>query len=187
MPIQKVDKERIIKDSLKTFKAQGYHKTTMADIAKACGILKGSLYHYFKSKEELMEAVIDYLTQYYENKIFSVKNKHDINGYEKLVFLMKKSEEIFLTDNGGCLMASIGLETVNVIPHFTQKIQRFFKSWISCFEQIFSDKFPPEKATELAEYGVAEIEGSVLLMLIFQDEKYLKHAHQRILNRYINS
>jgi len=187
MPVQKVDKEQIIKDSLKVFKELGYHKTSMNNIGQACGLLKGSIYHYFKGKEELMEAVIDYLILYYQNKIFSIKNNSDLTGSEKLGFLMKKSEEIFLTDKVGCLMASIGLETINVVPALTYKIRLFFESWIQCFEEIFSDKHPPSAARELAEYGVAEVEGSVMLTQLFQDEKYLKQAHQRILNRYLNN
>ncbi|MFY0674751.1 MAG: TetR/AcrR family transcriptional regulator [Bacteroidia bacterium] len=184
MPTQKVDKEQIIKDSLKVFKEQGYHKTSMADIGQACGLLKGSIYHYFKSKEELMEAVIDFLNSYYSHKVFSIKENSNLTGDEKLSFLIKKSEEIFLTDKGGCLMASIGLETVNVVPIFTEKIRSFFQEWIECFYEIFKDSHTESKARELAEYGVAEIEGSVMLMQIFQDEKYLKLAHKRILNRY---
>jgi len=187
MPLQKVDKQQIIKDSLKVFKEQGYHKTSMADIGKACGLLKGSIYHYFKGKEELMEAVIDNLVSYYQNKVFSIKDSPGLSGTEKLHFLIKKSEDIFLTDKGGCLMASIGLETVNVVPKFTEKIRLFFNSWIDCFQTIFSDRLSKIEAKELAEYGVAEIEGSVMLMQLFQDEKYLKHAHERILSRYLNS
>jgi len=187
MPLQKVDKEQIIKDSLRVFKERGYHKTSMADIGNACGLLKGSIYHYFKGKEELMEAVIDYLTSYYQNKVFSVKNNTDLTAEEKLEFLISKSEDIFLTDKGGCLMASIGLETVNVVPVFTTKIRSFFNSWITCFESIFSETHSATTARELAEYGVAEIEGSVMLMQLFQDEKYLKNAHTRILNQFQNS
>ncbi|MGB0431192.1 MAG: TetR/AcrR family transcriptional regulator [Bacteroidia bacterium] len=186
MPSQKVDKEQIIKDSLKVFKERGYHKTSMADIGKACGLLKGSIYHYFKSKEELMEAVIDFLNSYYQSKVFSIKHNSTLNGNQKLNFLIQKSEDIFLTDKGGCLMASIGLETVNVVPIFTNKIRAFFQSWIECFTQIFSDKYNQTIAQEMAEFSVAEIEGSVMLMQIFQDDKYLKNAHKRILNRYLN-
>lgn len=187
MPVQKVDKQQIIKDSLKVFKEQGYHKTSMADIGNACGLLKGSIYHYFKGKEELMEAVIDNLVSYYQSKVFSIQNATELSSTAKLQFLIKKSEDIFLTDKGGCLMASIGLETVNVVPVFIEKIREFFNSWIICFQNIFSDRLSPSDARELAEYGVAEIEGSVMLMQLFQDDKYLKKAHERILTRYLNS
>jgi TetR/AcrR family transcriptional repressor of nem operon len=42
----------------------------MADIAQSCGILKGSLYHYFSSKEALMSAVIEYAHAYFKEKVF---------------------------------------------------------------------------------------------------------------------
>ncbi len=40
------------------FNTKGYHATSVADIAAAMGINKGSLYHYVGSKEELLERVI---------------------------------------------------------------------------------------------------------------------------------
>ena len=52
MPRQKVDEKTIIKEALKLFRQKSYHATSMADIALACGLLKGSLYHYFNSKED---------------------------------------------------------------------------------------------------------------------------------------
>ena len=58
MPKQKVNKEFIVHQALKLFRQKSYHQATMADIADACGLLKGSIYHYFKSKDELMIAVL---------------------------------------------------------------------------------------------------------------------------------
>ncbi|MDQ0174259.1 TetR/AcrR family transcriptional regulator [Bacillus chungangensis] len=40
------------------FISKGYVKTTVNDILQAVGIAKGTFYHYFKSKEEVMDAVI---------------------------------------------------------------------------------------------------------------------------------
>lgn len=184
MPVQKVDKEQIIKDSLKIFKQQGYHKTSMADIGRACGLLKGSIYHYFKGKEDLMEAVIDYLTSYYEHKVFSIKDEQNLSGKEKLDFLLNKSEDIFLKEKGGCLMASIGLETVNVVPLFTKKIQAFFSSWVDCMQSVFMEKHGETMAKEYAETAVAQIEGAVMLVQLFQNDQYLKKAHSQILKQY---
>jgi AcrR family transcriptional regulator len=53
MGIQKTSREEILKESAKLFKIKGYYNTTMSDIASACGLLKGSIYHYFKSKDEI--------------------------------------------------------------------------------------------------------------------------------------
>lgn len=56
-------KEEIIRDevivaSQKLFQRYGFQKTTMEDIAKAMGRGKSTLYYYYKSKEEIFEAVI---------------------------------------------------------------------------------------------------------------------------------
>ena len=43
------------------FEQSGYSATTMSDIAEALGILPGSLYHHFASKEEI---AVDLLSSY---------------------------------------------------------------------------------------------------------------------------
>ena len=41
------------------FADQGFHKTRMSDIAQAAGVSQGTLYHYFRSKDELFLAVFN--------------------------------------------------------------------------------------------------------------------------------
>lgn len=41
------------------FTTKGYGKTTIVDILNKVGIAKGTFYYYFKSKEEVMEAIIE--------------------------------------------------------------------------------------------------------------------------------
>lgn len=41
------------------FAANGYRKTTIHDITKKMGVAKGMVYYYFKSKEEILEAVVN--------------------------------------------------------------------------------------------------------------------------------
>lgn len=183
MPRQKVEKTDILKASLKVFKQLGYHKTSMADIGLACGLLKGSIYHYFSSKEVLMEEVLQYLAEYYKAKVFSIASV-PISDIEKLEFLAEKSEEIFLKDSGGCLMASIGLETVNVVPRFQEIVQEFFQSWIECFTGIFISKTDQLHAKALAVQSVAQIEGAVMLMQLMGNGAILKTAHERIIQDY---
>ena len=44
----------IVKAGLKLFGANGYHGSSVGDIAKAAGITKGAYYHHFQSKEDLL-------------------------------------------------------------------------------------------------------------------------------------
>jgi len=51
-------REEILKQAQGLFKQFGVKKTTMDDIATACSKAKSTLYHYFKSKEEVFDEVI---------------------------------------------------------------------------------------------------------------------------------
>src|SRR5437867_13354379 len=50
--------EEIIAAAAKVFRTKGYHAATVQDIADAVGILKGSVYHHFKSKEDLLFLIV---------------------------------------------------------------------------------------------------------------------------------
>ena len=52
-------KSEIIDVACQLFLSKGYDSTTMKDVMRHLGIAKGTIYHYFSSKEELLEAVID--------------------------------------------------------------------------------------------------------------------------------
>jgi AcrR family transcriptional regulator len=50
--------QEIITVAARLFKEKGYRATTLEDIAVAVGMLKGSLYYYIRSKEELLYLVV---------------------------------------------------------------------------------------------------------------------------------
>ena len=51
----------IISAARRLFALREYEKTTMQDVIEELGIAKGTIYYYFKSKEELLDAVINQL------------------------------------------------------------------------------------------------------------------------------
>lgn len=52
-------KSEIVATACQMFLSKGYDRTTMQDVMRYLGIAKGTIYHYFSSKDELLEAVID--------------------------------------------------------------------------------------------------------------------------------
>jgi AcrR family transcriptional regulator len=50
-------REGLIALAAELFEAKGYHLTSMDDIAQAAGIRKPTLYHYFKSKSEILTSI----------------------------------------------------------------------------------------------------------------------------------
>ncbi len=59
-PIWDEKKIKILNVSRQIFGRFGFTKATMDDIAQAMGMKKGSLYYYYKSKEDIIEDVIRY-------------------------------------------------------------------------------------------------------------------------------
>lgn len=55
----KRSKDKIIQVALTLFSNKGYKETTMADLVAATGLSKGAVYHHFKSKEEILQLLME--------------------------------------------------------------------------------------------------------------------------------
>ena len=55
--------KKILMAATELFARQGYHKTTITDIAQAVNLTSGAVFHHFPSKEALLEAVVDWLAR----------------------------------------------------------------------------------------------------------------------------
>ena len=49
----------ILGHAARLFGTQGYERSSIADLAEACGLSRGALYHYFDSKEAILFAMLD--------------------------------------------------------------------------------------------------------------------------------
>jgi AcrR family transcriptional regulator len=52
-------RDQILTAALKCFSRDGFHQTTMADIVRESGLSQGTLYLYFKSKDDLIAAIAE--------------------------------------------------------------------------------------------------------------------------------
>lgn len=112
--IRKEKKHFICETALELFAQNGYHATSISQIAKKAGISKGLLYNYFDSKEELLIKVID-------------------NGFNELIENFDLNKDNILTD-----------EEFEYFLHFMFKIldsQRSF--WRLYFSLILQDSIAP--------------------------------------------
>ena len=59
--VKKPDERRkeIIQAARELFQEKDYAKMTMQDLMKKLNIAKGTIYHYFSSKEDLLESVVE--------------------------------------------------------------------------------------------------------------------------------
>lgn len=76
--------EKILDVAQRLFLEKGYENTTIQDIVDELGgLTKGAVYHHFKSKEEIMDAVGDRMFSV-NNPFEKVRKRSDLNGLEKL-------------------------------------------------------------------------------------------------------
>ena len=184
MPVQKTTREEILEKAIDVFGRQGYHRTSMHDLAAACGLLKGSFYHYFSSKEALMEEVLRYSLDYFRKHVFSVARREDLPPAERLRSMLEKSSVIILRNNQGCVFGNTVLETANVMPLFRETTQAFFTDWTDALVHIYASKYDPQTAGEQAQQTVMEVEGAIMLMKLCNNPQLLIQCRERVLKRF---
>lgn len=116
------------------FMEKGYEHTSIQDIIDNLGGLsKGAIYHHFKSKEEILDAVTDRIMEESNRKLTGIPERKDLNGIEKLRTLFKFSlcrpaqDEMFQVApsfyNNPRLLASLLYETIELTaPEYIQPI-----------------------------------------------------------------
>jgi len=94
-----VDKEiirlKIISTAGQIFSKYGFKKTTMEEIASALQMGKSSIYYYYKSKEEIFEAVVLHEANILRNELTKAIKSVDspIDKMRNYVFVRMKSFE----------------------------------------------------------------------------------------------
>lgn len=143
-------KQEIISIAAKLFLEKEYEKTTMEDIVKELEIAKGTVYHYFKSKDELLDAVVDSTVESYISDLESVLSKAKGSALERIRMLIQSAN----VSNEQSEMLQQLHKPGNVALH-TRQLAVIFKKMApllaqlideGCKEGIFKTDFPLEVA-----------------------------------------
>jgi AcrR family transcriptional regulator len=106
----KVNRTEIIKAAVGLFNQNGYHATSMSDIAHAVDIKKPSLYHHFDSKEAILLAILetgmDQLIAEItgieaSNQQCSAKLRDAIHAHARLIAFNPEGAAVFLREDRG--------------------------------------------------------------------------------------
>ncbi len=166
------------------FLQQGYHKTTMDDLAKTCGLQKGSFYHYYASKEALMKAILENSLEIVEKNVFSIAYLENLSAEERLTQLFETQKAMLLCYDAGCLFGNTVLETALVVPEFRPTLKAFFEVWENALFHIFSSKMKSKTARKKAQQTIISVEGALILVLIRNENQYLIDVFQDVLSDF---
>lgn len=82
----------ILDVALRLFLEKGYERTSIQDIIDNLGGLsKGAIYHHFKSKSEILDAVTDRMMGGSNAMLAEIRDRKDLSGKEKLRLLFRES------------------------------------------------------------------------------------------------
>lgn len=124
----------ILETAQRLFKEKGYERTSIQDIIDNLGGLsKGAIYHHFRSKEDILDAVMTKLSEASNKALLEIQDRSDLTGKEKLKLLLTESvnrsvhDKVFAAaPNLGAsprLVFSVIRDTVDyVAPHYVLPI-----------------------------------------------------------------
>jgi transcriptional regulator, tetR family len=150
-------RERILKKSWELFKKNGYEETKIERITKEVGISKGSFYTYFKTKEDVLFAILEKIEIEIENSINDIDTSEEPS---KILYnLLEKRVELFLGYVQNMKLENLYIMKSGQIDEFKNKITVFYTTFIK--ENIIK-KYENKKIWDLeiiSKYINSSIEG----------------------------
>lgn len=171
-------KNEIIDTATRLFGEKGYEKCSVNDILNTIGIAKGTFYHYFKSKEEVLDAVIDKTTEMIVERVREVAENDKLATEDKLlqVFMSMKVEnhveeglleEMHKAENALMHQKSLVSSVDALTPILTEVVKEgiqkgeFVCEYPDAYMQIFLTS-----AVTLLDDGIFKIEPEKKMMLL---------------------
>lgn len=135
-------RQQIIVAAKRIFSAKGFNKATMEDIAEEAEISPGTIYIYFKNKDELYASLSIRILQHLNIRLEHVKNQNNLNDEQRIASLKDALYDIYDFDpliliNLFHLQSSESLK--NLSPELLSEIKRLSQSSLKIMSDIFSE------------------------------------------------
>lgn len=166
-------REKIINTAEQLFYEQGFETTSFADIAERVEISRGNFYHHFKSKDDILNAVIELRLNNARDMICQWETQSDspkdrIKCYINIVIENKNKIKRF-----GCPLGSLCLE-LNKLQHLSRsgatRVFEVFRVWLrEQFEQMGLQEESDFKALHVLAWS----QGVATLANAYRDDHYI--------------
>ncbi len=183
-------KSDIVKAAGHLFETKEYDKTTMQDVMQTLGIAKGTIYHYFKSKEALLEAVIESIVDMNIEKMQTIIEETKGNALEKIRAVVEKGnlfvhnrdflEHLKRRGNDALHIRLLAATVIKEAPLYAKLIQQ------GCEEGIFHTDTP----LECAEFILSAIQFLTDMRIYpWTKEDLIRrmHAYPKFIEQHLNA
>lgn len=182
-------KEKIVEAADQLFYQQGFEHTSFAHIAEVVKISRGNFYYHFKTKDEILEAVINLRLTNTQVMLDEWESKGDtpaerIRCFINILIMNRAKIKRF-----GCPVGTLTTE-LSKLEHpahaDANKVFSLFRTWLS--RQFLLLGYTTE-ADDLAMHVLAASQGVATLASAFNDEPFIKKEVKRLnewLDQYTN-
>ena len=156
-------REKILDAVFELVYIYGYNGTSMSMILKKCEIPKGSLYHYFKSKKEMVLAVIKERLAPRMDTFYDFSNDANEHPIDVLIAAIKKvatKEQLVLY---GCPLNRLNQEMSPIDKDFEDAIIPIYEHIKSKIITLLNDANLQIESNSLAEFVIATVWGALSL------------------------
>jgi AcrR family transcriptional regulator len=178
-------RDRLIEGAFRLFHAQGVENTSLADIANGSNVPVGNIYYYFKSKDELIEAVIAAHSRAVTGALFELEQRHRTPKARLKAFVRMLGEQRELTAQSGCPQGSLCSELDKRDDPTARSCAVLVRVPIDWAERQFR-ALGRRDAAELAVALIASYQGIALLTNTLRDPELMSRECRR-LERWIDS
>ncbi len=168
-------RDRLLHTARALFQAQGYGATGLAQILRESGVNSGSLYHYFKSKEDLLIGVLElYRDNIWPMLLQPVFDRHSDPLDRVFALLDAYRERLLLSEfQSSCPIGNLALELNEFQPRAYELVAANFEQWrtivrdclVAAAERLAADT----DLDQLATFVLVTMEGGVMLSRSYRD------------------
>ncbi len=161
-------REALINTATQLFSQHGYVGTSIESITQICGIKKASLFHHFKSKQDLVIAVINAETNFCINYLLKDSIESSISEQDVAEFSQRCIT--YFSKPGAYAMMMLSME-LNEQHDLYVEVQKYFKLLQQTFSQYIAASASKNNA-QLDEQLFIQITGRMILARVFESNQY---------------
>ena len=178
-------RERLVAAATQLLHQRGIERTTLADIAKAANVPAGNVYYYFKTKDEVIAAVVEAHARQVRTALALIDAQHRSPKGRLKAFVREFTAQSEIVAEYGCPLGSLCSELGKRVdrPSFAAaELMRLPIEWAEAQFRSLGHRDAHDLAIDL----MAAYEGSALLANTMGDPSILSSAARR-LNRWIDA
>jgi TetR/AcrR family transcriptional regulator, transcriptional repressor for nem operon len=170
---------RLLEAANKLVHRQGFNQTTLADIAKEAKVPLGNVYYYFKTKEEIGKALIEFRAEFYRGRIASWEKSPDPKK-RILALIEEVASERETLASSGCPIGSLCQELHKDGGPLADKSAGLLAAILSWTEQQFHLLGKGRESADLALHLVSVLQGASLLTHTFHQPELIVRETARL-------